>query len=275
MFNAAETEEVIGEQIELRLENVDFAQTEDSANHQQNSKLKREIEPQIEEHNDEENINETKIEELLIDNTGKILKISNPEAEAILMNVQRNNSEPRNRFSADIQTHKLGRLDYTISKTLTGLMDLETVQKRLIDKDLVVKVINKKITNIGVKKSVSYLFGTMESDQNNRNYGQMDTSWTFKLDPKKHSDLAQNIDEECEFFLLLSLLFRLSFSSITYVWFSLPFVSCSHCFVSPVYFFHFPDPFTFQFSPSRSFVCSPVFPHQQVFILLTNFARYQ
>lgn len=65
-----------------------------------------------------------------------------------------------------IKTHVISRQSFEyISKTLAGLMEMDSIQKKLLHKNVLVKLITKTYdskTN-SYKKSVSYLFGYMKT----------------------------------------------------------------------------------------------------------------
>lgn len=85
-------------------------------------------------------------------------------------------------------------LDENIVKTLSGLMELETIQKNLAQKNLVIKHILKKSRDgkILPGKEITYYYGHMEKTEVVDCFNEIKIQWTFVSDYKDNSDT--NID---------------------------------------------------------------------------------
>lgn len=118
------------------------------------------------------------VEELIIDNTGKILRVETPD-EKPAKNVVFKKKYVSKEF-----------LDQNIVKTLSGLMELESVQKNLAQKNLIIKHILKKSVDgkIQPQKEITYFYGHMDRHEVIDHFNEVKTSWTFIPDYKEEPD---------------------------------------------------------------------------------------
>lgn len=123
------------------------------------------------------------IEEVIIDNAGKIINTKNDK-----------NSPPKNVVIKKKIVSK-AFLDENIVKTLSGLMELETIQKNLAQKNLVIKHILKKsrVGKILPGKEITYYYGHMEKIDAVDCFNETKSQWTFISDYKDNSS-SSNID---------------------------------------------------------------------------------
>ncbi|KAK4878742.1 hypothetical protein RN001_011248 [Aquatica leii] len=91
-----------------------------------------------------------------------------------------------------IKKHVVTRenFDSNVGKTLAGLMDLETVQHKLRDKNLVVKLVDKvyEFGTDNFSKTISYVYGHMELLEE----GEAQQKWCFVLHNDPPSDDAES-----------------------------------------------------------------------------------
>ncbi|GLV37067.1 uncharacterized protein CBL_02102 [Carabus blaptoides fortunei] len=111
------------------------------------------------------------IEELIIDNTGKILNVDETTSSTTGRNVV---------VKKKIVTRAY--LDQNIVRTLSGLMELETIERHLAHKNLIVKhVLKKSIEGVVLTgKQVTYYYGYMQRTETIDCYNnEPRPSWTF------------------------------------------------------------------------------------------------
>lgn len=132
---------------------------------------------------------EKRIEEVIIDKTGKIV-----------------HNEQKNMVVVKKKYVSKEFMDQNIAKTLSGLMELESVQKNLSQRNLVIKHILRKSQDgkILPNKEVTYYYGHMEWRETLDQFNEMKTVWCFVPDntdasdgiDTKSSDDTQQIDLE-------------------------------------------------------------------------------
>lgn len=97
-----------------------------------------------------------------------------------------------------IKTHLISRHSFEyISKTLAGLMEMDSIQKKLLRKNILVKLITKTYDSQSgnYKKSISYLFGYMKTVFN---HSYDNGKWIFALAEEEDAKSAENESWEKE-----------------------------------------------------------------------------
>lgn len=85
-----------------------------------------------------------------------------------------------------------------ICRTLSGLMNMDTVKKKLQYKNIIVKVVERKYdeTSGGYSKKVSYAGGHMQEEFVVNDEGEMLENWSFVLDDNVKASIMGSSEED-------------------------------------------------------------------------------
>lgn len=122
------------------------------------------------------------IEELIIDSTGKIISPSKISQKNIVIKKKYVSKQ---------------FVDENIVKTLSGLMELNSVQKNLAQKNLVIKHILKKSVEGKVVpgKEITYFYGHMEKSEIVDCFNEVKIQWTFISDYQENNPSGIDLNE--------------------------------------------------------------------------------
>lgn len=127
------------------------------------------------------------------ENEGTYLENTNEEVSIIpAAKPPQTDQEPK----VVIKTHLISRQSFEyISKTLAGLMEMDSIQKKLIHKNVLVKLVMKTYDtqSAAYKRSISYLFGYMKTVFDQNYDGE---KWVFAL--AEDDDLKNTQSESWE-----------------------------------------------------------------------------